>query len=424
MKLFDELNWRGFVQNYTPDVNFLIEQNSQSVYIGFDPTSDSLHVGNLMQIMLLSLFQKYGHRPIALVGGATGMIGDPSGKSKERNLLDMDTLFHNQKCIQNQLEKFLDFSPNIPNSALILNNYDWFKDFNFLDFLRTIGKHISINYMIAKESVQNRIETGISFTEFSYQLLQAYDFLYLYQNYNCKIQMGGADQWGNITTGIELIRRIINGQAEAITAPLLTKADGTKFGKSESGNIWLDPKKTSPYKFYQFWINISDNDVEKLLKVFTFLSKEEIENILIKHFNEPHLRYAQKRLAEYVTTLVHSKEDLEKAIEATQLLFGESSKDNFLKFDWHELQEIFEGVPYSQVNNEYFYQPKDAVTILSELQIYPSKSEAKKALQAGAVKVNKMKISVDYQFLENDWIMNKFVLIQKGKKNYHLIIKS
>ncbi|GIV43024.1 MAG: tyrosine--tRNA ligase [Bacteroidia bacterium] len=424
MKLFDELHWRGFVQNYTPDVKDLLEQGTQTVYIGFDPTSDSLHVGNLMQIMFLSLFQKYGHKPIALVGGATGMIGDPSGKSKERNLLDIDTLLYNQKCIQRQLEKFLDFSDNIPNSALILNNYDWFKDFKFLDFLRIVGKHISINYMIAKESVQKRLETGISFTEFSYQLLQAYDFLYLYQHYNCKIQMGGADQWGNITTGTELIRRMVNGQAEAITAPLLTKADGTKFGKSESGNIWLDPKKTSPYKFYQFWVNTTDDDVAKLLKIFTFLPKEEIEHILNKHQSEPHLRYAQKRLAEYVTTLVHSQQELQKAIEASQLLFGDSKKEDFLKFEWHELQEIFEGVPYSEVSVEYFQNPKEVVSVLAELQIYPSKSEARKALQAGAVKVNKNKITTDYHFSNDDWILNKFLLIQKGKKNYHLIIKS
>lgn len=424
MKLFEELIWRGFVQNYTPDVINLLEQNYQTAYIGFDPTSDSLHVGNLMQIMFLSLFQKYGHKPIALVGGATGMIGDPSGKSNERNLLDKDTLIHNQKCIQKQLEKFLDFSNNIPNPAIILNNYDWFKEYNFLDFLRNIGKHITINYMIAKESVQKRLETGISFTEFSYQLLQAYDFLYLYQNYHCRIQMGGADQWGNITTGIELIRKIANGQAEAITAPLLTKADGTKFGKSESGNIWLDPHKTSPYKFYQFWLNSADNDVEKLLKIFTFLPKEEIENILAQHQQEPHLRIAQKKLAEYVTTLVHSQEDLLKAIEASHLLFGESTKESFLKFDWKELQDIFEGVPYSEVNDEYLREPKNIVNVLAELQIYPSKSEARKALQAGAVKVNKNKISVDSDLVNDDWILNKFVLIQKGKKNYHLIIKS
>ncbi len=318
----------------------------------------------------------------------------------------------------------VDFSNEISNSALILNNYDWFKDFKFLDFLRTVGKHISINYMIAKESVQKRIETGISFTEFSYQLLQAYDFLYLYQNYNCKIQMGGADQWGNITTGIELIRRILNAEAEGITAPLLTKADGSKFGKSESGNIWLDPQKTSPYKFYQFWINISDNDVEKLLKIFTFYSKNEIDEIMSIHQNEPHLRYAQKKLADFVTTLVHSKEDLNKAVEASQLLFGNSTKESFLNFDWNELQEIFEGLPTSLVDSNYLQEPKDCINLLAELKIYPSKSEARKALQAGAVKVNKNKISLEYQFNENEWIMNKFILVQKGKKNYHLIIKS
>ncbi len=424
MNLLDELIWRGFVQNHTPNIKNLLEQGSQTVYIGFDPTSDSLHVGNLMQIMLLALFQKFGHKPIALVGGATGMIGDPSGKSKERNLLDKDTLIHNQQCIQAQLEKFLDFSPNISNPAKILNNYDWFKDFNLLDFLRTIGKHISINYMIAKESVQKRLETGISFTEFSYQLLQAYDFLYLYQHYNCKIQMGGADQWGNITIGIELIRKIANSEAEAITAPLLTKADGSKFGKSESGNIWLDPKKTSPYKFYQFWFNTADNDVERLLKIFTFLSQHEIEDILQVHSSQPHLRYGQKKLAEYVTTLVHSKQDLQKAVEASELLFGNAHKESFLNFDWNELQEIFEGVPFVNVPENYFNVPKDAVQVLAELQIYPSKSEARKALQAGALKVNKNKINPDFQFADVDWIMNKFILVQKGKKNYHLIIKS
>lgn len=423
MNLFDEIQWRGFVQNYTPNVKNLLNSGVQTVYIGFDPTSDSLHVGNLMQIIFLSIFQKYGHQPIALIGGATGMIGDPSGKSKERNLLDLDTLLHNQKCIQLQLEKFLDFSLAISNPAKILNNYEWFKDFNFLDFLRVVGKHISINYMIAKESVQKRLEVGISYTEFSYQLLQAYDFLYLYQNHGCKIQLGGADQWGNITTGIELIRRVINCEADAITAPLLTKADGTKFGKSESGNVWLDPKKTSPYKFYQFWLNTPDNDVEKLLKIFTFLSKEEIDSIISQHQNEPHLRIAQKKLAEFVTTLVHSKVDLEKAIEASQLLFGDSNKESFLKFQWNELEEIFEGVPFSQVSSEYFYEPKDAISVLSELNIYPSKSEARKALQAGAVKINKNKIQLDYTFSSEDWILNKFILVQKGKKNYHLILK-
>jgi len=424
MNLFEELKWRGFVHNYTPEIEKVIENQPQTVYIGFDPTSDSLHVGNLMQIIFLKWFQKYGHKPIALIGGATGMIGDPSGKSKERNLLDLDTLLYNQAAIYRQLTKFLDFSNQIPNSALILNNYEWFKSFNLLDFLREIGKHISINYMMAKESVQKRIETGISFTEFSYQLLQAYDFLYLYQHYDCKIQMGGADQWGNITTGIELIRKIANGEAYAITAPLLTKSDGSKFGKSESGNIWLDPQKTSPYKFYQFWLNTPDDEVVKLLKIFTFLQKEEIEQIMVKHLQEPHLRIAQKKLAEEITVFVHSQNDLQKAIAASQLLFGDAQKSDFLQFSWNELTDVFEGVPQSMVHSDYLHEPKDAITVLSELQIYPSKSEARKALQAGAVKVNKTKISSDYSFSSHDWIMNKFILVQKGKKNYHLIIKS
>ncbi len=419
----EELKWRGMVHDYMPGVDEQLKKEITSGYIGFDPTADSLHIGNLVQVMTLVHFQNSGHKPVALVGGATGMVGDPSGKSSERNLLDEDTLNHNLSCVQKQLEKFLDFTGE--NAASVVNNYDWFKEFGFLDFIREVGKHITVNYMMAKDSVKTRLETGLSFTEFSYQLVQGYDFYWLWKNNGVKLQLGGSDQWGNIVTGTELIRRKGQGEAFAITTPLITKADGSKFGKSEGGNIWLDPEKTSPYKFYQYWINASDEDVVKYIKIFSLKGQDEINTLIAEHNESPHLRLLQKTLAEEVTERVHSKEELEVAIKASSILFGKSSKEDLLSLDEKTLLQVFEGVPTAEVNASDFNSCEDVTTLLSETSgnvIFSSKGEARKMIQGGGVSINKDKIGSANQDLKGlELIHNKYLIAQRGKKNYFLI---
>ena len=419
MKNFvEELRWRGMVHDVTPGTEEALLKESISGYVGFDPTADSLHIGNLVPIMLLMHFQRSGHTPYALVGGATGMVGDPSGKSAERNLLDVDKLRHNQACVQKQLEKFLDFEGE--NAAQLVNNYDWFKDFSFLDFIRDVGKHISVNYMMAKDSVKNRLENGMSFTEFSYQLVQGYDFYWLNKNKDCKIQIGGSDQWGNITTGTELIRRMGGSEAFALTCPLITKADGGKFGKTESGNVWLDADKTTPYQFYQFWLNTSDVDAEKYIKIFTFLGKEEIESLIAEHQEAPHARALQKKLAEEVTRMVHSQEDLDMAIKASNILFGKSTGDDLKSMPEKVIASVFEGVPQATVKQEDL-ATLDLPTFLAETTGFlKSKGEARRALKENAVSINKTKVKEDYQLSANDVIADKFIVVQKGKKNYFL----
>ena len=413
-----ELRWRGLLHDIMPDTeSFLIEETSKG-YIGFDPTADSLHIGSLVQIIILMHFQKAGHTPIVLVGGATGMIGDPSGKSDERNLLDQETLEKNCKGIQTQLEQFLDFDKSSPNAALLVNNYDWMKSYSLIDFSRDIGKHITVNYMMAKESVKKRLSSeakvGMSFTEFTYQLLQGFDFLHLYKTLGCKIQMGGSDQWGNITTGTELIRRKEGGKAYAITCPLIKKADGTKFGKTEGGNVWLDKTRTSPYKFYQFWLNTSDEDAENYIKIFTFLSEDEVLKLNEAHQTAPHLRVLQKTIAEEVTRLVHGEEELTKAQEASQILFGKSTRETIQKLDQATFLELFEGVP--QGNG------LDIVAALSsDTGFLQSNGEARRALKENAIAVNKQKISSEYQITSEDLIANQYVLLQRGKKNYFIL---
>ena len=422
MNLIAELQWRGMIQDVIPGTEEQLLKEMTTGYVGFDPTSDSLHVGSLLPIMLLVHLQKAGHRPIALVGGATGMVGDPSGKSAERNLLDEESLKKNIDGVSNQLKKFLNFDEG-ENKALLLNNYDWMKNFSFLDFIRDIGKHITVNYMMSKDSVKKRIETGISFTEFSYQLLQGYDFLHLNKSFDCKLQIGGSDQWGNITTGTELIRRKGGSDSFAFTCPLLTKADGGKFGKTESGTIWLDPSKTSPYQFYQFWLNASDEDAKKLLRYFTLLSKEEIDQLESEHNEAPHLRILQKAIAEDVTIRVHGKEALEAAIIASNILFGKSTSDDLKKLSNEQIYEIFDGVPKATIS---YTEIENGLSIVDALvaksNFLPSNGEAKRELKANAISVNKEKVSDSFTFSTENLINNKISLIGKGKKNNYLLI--
>ena len=420
MNFVEELKWRGMIHDIMPGTEEQFEKEMTAAYIGFDPTADSLHIGSLVQIMILVHLQRCGHKPFALVGGATGMVGDPSGKSKERNLLDENTLNHNLACVQKQLEQFLNFDCGA-NSAEVVNNYDWFKEFNFLEFIRDVGKHISVNYMMAKDSVKSRLETGMSFTEFSYQLVQGYDFYWLWKNKNCMVQLGGSDQWGNIVTGTELVRRKGGGKAFAVTTPLIKKADGGKFGKTESGNVWLDKAKTSPYKFYQFWLNSTDEDAKNYIKIFTLLSQEEIEKLITEHNEAPHLRTLQKAIAEEVTTRVHSAEDLEMAIKASGILFGKSTADDLKSLDEDTFLSVFEGVPQFEISKADLRL--GILDIVAEkTQIFASKGEARRMIKSNAVSINKEKIKEDHQLSENDLLNGKYILAQKGKKNYFLII--
>jgi len=420
MNLIEELRWRGLVQDIMPGTEEQLMKEMTSGYIGFDPTADSLHIGSLVPILLLVHLQKAGHKPVALVGGATGMVGDPSGKSEERNLLNEDVLKKNQSGVKKQLEKFLDFDASKPNAALMVNNYDWFKDMNFLTFIRDVGKHITVNYMMAKESVRKRIEgeTGLSFTEFTYQLIQGYDFYWLYTHYNCKLQMGGSDQWGNITTGAELIRRKAGSEAFAFTCPLLTKADGGKFGKTEKGNIWLDSEKTSPYQFYQFWLNAADEDAKKWIKIFTFLSKEEIDDLIAVHEDDASQRLLQKRLAKEITTFVHNEAGLNKAIETTEKLFADHNApaESLSEEDLESMQGVINFEVDTKILNGI-----DVVSFLSETNIFPSKSEARKMIQNGGVSINRKKISDIQMIIDSSLLLHeKYLLVQKGKKNYYL----
>ena len=420
MNFVEELKWRGMIHDIMPGTQEQFEKEMTSAYIGFDPTADSLHIGSLVQIMILVHLQRCGHKPFALVGGATGMVGDPSGKSKERNLLDEKTLNHNLACVQKQLEQFLNFDCGA-NSAEVVNNYDWFKEFNFLEFIRDVGKHIPVNYMMAKDSVKSRLESGMSFTEFSYQLVQGYDFYWLWKNKNCKVQLGGSDQWGNIVTGTELIRRKGEGKAFAVTTPLIKKADGGKFGKTESGNIWLDKTKTSPYKFYQFWLNSSDEDAKNYIKIFTLKSQEEIKQLTTEHEQAPHLRVLQNAIANEVTTRVHSGEDLDMAIKASNILFGKSTADDLKSLDEETFLSVFEGVPQFEISKADL--DLGILDIVAEkTQIFSSKGEARRMIKSNAVSINKEKIIEDIQLSENDLLNGKYILAQKGKKNYFLII--
>jgi len=420
MNFVEELKWRGMIHDIMPGTQEQFEKEMTSAYIGFDPTADSLHIGSLVQIMILVHLQRCGHKPFALVGGATGMVGDPSGKSKERNLLDEKTLNHNLVCVQKQLEQFLNFDCGA-NSAEVVNNYDWFKEFNFLEFIRDVGKHIPVNYMMAKDSVKSRLESGMSFTEFSYQLVQGYDFYWLWKNKNCKVQLGGSDQWGNIVTGTELIRRKGEGKAFAVTTPLIKKADGGKFGKTESGNIWLDKTKTSPYKFYQFWLNSSDDDAKNYIKIFTLKSQEEIKQLTTEHEQAPHLRVLQNAIANEVTTRVHSAEDLDMAIKASNILFGKSTADDLKSLDEETFLSVFEGVPQFEISKADL--DLNILDIVAEkTQIFASKGEARRMIKSNAVSINKEKITEDIQLSENNLLNGKYILAQKGKKNYFLII--
>ncbi|PWL40542.1 tyrosine--tRNA ligase [Flagellimonas aquimarina] len=424
-----ELQWRGMVHDIMPGAEEHLMEEMQAAYVGIDPTADSLHIGHLVSVMMLRHFQLAGHKPFALVGGATGMIGDPSGKSAERNLLDEKTLRHNQEALKSQLARFLDFESDEENAAVLVNNYDWMKDFSFLDFIRDVGKHITVNYMMAKDSVKKRLSSdakeGMSFTEFTYQLVQGYDFLYLYQNHNCTLQMGGSDQWGNITTGTELIRRIGGGKGFALTCPLITKADGTKFGKTEGGNVWLDAERTSPYKFYQYWLNTSDGDAEKYIKIFTFLSKEEIEDLVAKHKDEPHLRALQKRLAEEITTKVHSKADLENAIKASNILFGKSTSEDLKELDEKTFLDVFEGVPQAKISIDEVSAGLDMIGALAaKTGFLASNGEARRELKQNSISVNKQKVKEDFLITTADLINNKFVLLQRGKKSYFVLVVS
>jgi tyrosyl-tRNA synthetase len=423
LNFVEELQWRGMIHDVMPGTKEQFAKEMTTAYVGFDPTAESLHVGNLVPIMLLKHLQVNGHQPIALVGGATGMVGDPSGKKEERKQLKEEVLNHNVACIRKQLSKFLDFE-NGANKAIMTNNYDWFKEFSLLGFLRDVGKHITVSYMMSKDSVQNRLETGISFTEFSYQLIQGYDFYYLNKNMNAKVQMGGSDQWGNITTGTELIRRMEGGEAFALTCPLITKADGSKFGKSESGNVWLDAKLTSPYKFYQFWLNASDADAGKYIRIFTLLSKEEIEKLEAEHATAPHLRILQKALAKEVTIIVHSEEAWQGAVDASEILFGNAATDTLQKLDEETLLSVFEGVPLVKLSKEELTVGINAIEFLSDkTQIFPSRGEARKMIQAGGVSINKEKIAdINATVNAEGLLNNKYLLVQKGKKNYYLII--
>ena len=429
MNFVEELKWRGMIQDMTPGTEEQLKKEMTTAYLGIDPTADSLHIGHLVGVMMLRHFQRSGHKPIALIGGATGMIGDPSGKSQERVLIDEPRLRHNQECIKKQLEKFLDFNSKAENAAELVNNYDWMKDFTFLDFIRNVGKLITVNYMMSKDSVKRRFTgengaDGMSFTEFSYQLLQGYDFVYLNSHKNCKLQLGGAAQWGNITTGTEMIRKVTGNEAFALTCPLITKADGKKFGKTESGNVWLDKRYTSPYKFYQFWLNVSDEDAEKYIKIFTSLPHEEIDALIQEQKEAPHLRPLQKRLAKEITIMVHSEEDYNAAVEASNILFGNATSDALKKLDEETLLSVFEGVPQFEVSLEEIKQGVKVAELFTEkAAIFPSKGELRKLVQGGGVSVNKEKLAdfdttIDSAFLLN----NKYILVQKGKKNYFLLI--
>ena len=426
MNFFEELKWRGMIHDVMPGTDEQLSKEMTSAYVGIDPTADSLHIGHLVSVMMLKHFQLAGHKPIALVGGATGMIGDPSGKSQERNLLDEPTLRHNQECLKNQLRRFLDFDTKAPNVAELVNNYDWMKDISFLSFIRDIGKHITVNYMMAKESVKKRISAesgeGMSFTEFTYQLVQGYDFLHLYRTHNCRLQMGGSDQWGNITTGTELIRRIDGGDAFALTCPLIKKADGAKFGKTEKGNVWLDPAKTSPYQFYQFWLNASDEDSEKWIKIFTLLTKVEVDDLIARQKEAPHQRALQKSLAEEVTCLVHSRADFDFAAKASGILFGNADTEVLKNLTEHQLLQVMEGVPSSEYPQISIEEGADIVTFLAETGIFPSKGEARKMVQGGGISINKTKVEgVETKIDQNSLLNNKYILVQKGKKNYFLV---
>ena len=428
MNFVEELRWRGMIHEIMPGTEEQLQKELTSGYVGIDPTADSLHIGHLVGVMIFKHFQRAGHRPIALIGGATGMIGDPSMKSAERNLLDEATLRHNQESLKKQLAKFLDFESDKPNAALLVNNYDWMKDFSFLNFIRDIGKHITVNYMMSKDSVKKRLNgessEGMSFTEFSYQLMQGYDFLHLYQELGCRIQMGGSDQWGNITTGTELIRRKAGGEAFALVCPLITKADGTKFGKTESGNVWLDRRYTSPYKFYQFWLNVSDEDAEKYIKIFTALDKEEIEGLVVEQKAAPHLRALQKRLAKEITIMVHSEEDYNQAVEASNILFGNATADALKKLDEETFLQVFEGVPTFDISKDELAEGIKAVDLLTEkAAVFPSKGEMRKTVQAGGVMINKEKLeNFDDAIDVSSLIAGKYIIAQKGKKNYFLLI--
>jgi len=427
MNFVDELKWRGMIHDIMPGTEELLNKEKTSGYIGFDPTADSLHIGHMVQVMLLVHFQRAGHTPIALVGGATGMIGDPSGKSEERNLLDEVSLRNNQEAIKKQLSKFLDFQSDKENKALMVNNYDWMKDYSFLGFIRDIGKHITVNYMMSKDSVKKRIgsesKDGMSFTEFSYQLVQGTDFLHLYNAHNCKLQMGGSDQWGNIVTGTELIRRKAGGEAYALTCPLITKSDGTKFGKTESGNVWLDPEKTTPYQFYQFWLNVSDEDAAKYIKIFTVLSQEDIEAVIGEHNRAPHERFLQRRLAEEVTVMVHTRSDYDGAVEASQILFGKGTTESLKKMSENAFLSVFEGVPVFDVKMDIIINGVTIADLCAEhSQIFASKGELRRLVQGGGLSLNKLKIENPEMKVSRESLLNdKYLLVQKGKKNYYLI---
>jgi len=428
MNFIEELKWRGMIHDMMPGTEEQLKREMTSAYVGIDPTADSLHIGHLVSVMMLKHLQVCGHRPIVLVGGATGMIGDPSGKSQERNLLDENTLRHNQDCLKKQLSRFLDFSSGAQNQALLVNNYDWMKEFSFLGFIRDIGKHITVNYMMSKDSVKKRLAgegtSGLSFTEFTYQLVQGTDFLHLYKTLQCKLQMGGSDQWGNITTGTELIRRIEGGEAFALTCPLITKADGGKFGKTESGNVWLAPERTSPYAFYQFWLNTSDADAEKYIKIFTLLKKEDVETLIAEHNQAPHLRLLQKKLAEEVTTMVHSKEALNSAIEASQILFGQGTAEQLKTLDEKTFLDIFDGVPRYTIPASELAEGVNILDLLADKTVvFPSKSELRRTIQANGLSVNKEKIQSPETVINNSWLIaGKYLVAQKGKKNYYMII--
>ncbi len=425
MNFIEELRWRGMIHDMMPGTEDQLQKEMTTAYVGIDPTADSLHIGHLVSVMILRHFQRCGHRPILLLGGATGMIGDPSGKSQERNLLDEATLRHNVGCIQKQLEKFLSFDNKEANSAILVNNYDWMRNFSFLDFIRDVGKHLTANYMMAKDSVKKRINgdgDGMSFTEFSYQLVQGYDFFYLNQNYDCKLQMGGSDQWGNITTGTELIRRKAGGEAYALTCPLITKADGGKFGKTEKGNIWLDPEKTSPYAFYQFWLNCSDEDSKRYIRIFTLFSKEEIEAMEKEHDAAPHLRILQKALAKELTTCVHSQEDYEAVVSASEILFGKGTAESLSSLSESMFLAIFEGVPQTEISAEMIKNGVPIVDFVTDYTaIFPSKGEARRMLKDNGISINKSKINDTFMVDDHSLINGKYILVQKGKKNYYIV---
>lgn len=427
MNFAEELKWRGMVHDMIPGTEEYLKQGMATAYLGFDPTADSLHIGHLVGVMILRHFQRCGHRPIVLIGGATGMIGDPSGKSLERNLLDEETLRHNQEAIRRQLSRLIDFDSSAPNAAVLVNNYDWMKGMGFLEFIRDIGKHITVNYMMAKDSVKKRFNgegDGMSFTEFTYQLVQGYDFMQLYRNYDCRLQLGGSDQWGNITTGVELIRRIEDGQVYGMTCPLIKKADGTKFGKTESGNVWLDARYTSPYKFYQFWLNVSDEDAKRYIKIFTALSKEEIDALTAEHEAAPHLRVLQKCLAKEVTIMVHSEEDYNAAVDASNILFGNATSDALKKLDEDTLLAVFEGVPQFEISRDALAAGVKAVDLfVDNAAVFASKGEMRKLVQGGGVSLNKEKLAAFDQVITTaDLLDEKYLLVQRGKKNYYLVI--